>query len=127
VAVVDAVEAVAANALAAPCHRQAVGAGRFGDGVVEGCVKYSCLGNVRAELEQEFNGVQGGLVVEGGQGNEGLQGRQLVLADPLAPLEPFAAVDDAVANGSDGEACRQGGQHWGQPIGQGVPAAMVKA
>ena len=96
VVVADAVEAITTNALLPPCHGQ------------------------------QFNGVQGGLVVERGQGDEGLQGRQLALVNPLALLKPFTAVDNAMPNGSDGEAFRQGRQHSGQPTGQGVPPPMVK-
>ena len=80
-----------------------------------------------AKREQQLDGVQGGLVVERGQGNEGPQGSQLVLADPLALVKPFTAVDNAMSNGGDEEAFPQVWQNSGQPPGQGFPPPMVEA
>ena len=70
--------------------------------------------------------VQGGFVMERGQGNELVQGRQLTVANPLARLKPFTTMDNAMPHGSDGEASQQGWQHGVQPTGQGAPPSVVQ-
>src|SRR5262245_53659436 len=96
------VETVTAHApFARPLLRHRIGSGRLGQGCMEGRIKRRYLQDVWQDLLHRCNAVQAGRIVERRQFGQ-FPDRPLDLwSDLHGGGVPLAAMDDAMANGSE--------------------------
>ena len=98
------VEAVAPQAHLPPAGGDGVGEGLRGKGVVEGGVKAGPMGQLGPPAQEGFQNRQGGTVVEGGQGGEGVQLPVHVGCHPGGGREGCAAMHHPVTHQGEGGA-----------------------